>query len=159
MDITVLNNGNLQVDNAKIIFRNFRGEASQFNRDGDRNFALLIPDQETAERLVNDGWNVKIKPAREEGEDPFRYMPIKVKFNARGPRVYLVTGESHNLIEEDMIDMLDEIDIMYVNMDIRPYHWDVRGATGVSAYLSAMEVYQNIDRFAARYAEEESPEE
>ena len=31
--------------------------------------------------------------------------------------------------------------------------------TGRTAYLQSMEVIQEIDRFAARYAEEESPEE
>ena len=50
--------------------------------------------------------------------------------------------------------MLDEIDIASVNMDLRPYDWEVNGKTGRSAYLQAMEVTQNIDRFGAKYAEE-----
>lgn len=159
MRVTCLENGNLQVDDARIIYRNFRGEASQFNREGDRNFSLVIPDEETANLLIEDGWNVKIKPPIEEGEEPFMRLPIKVKFNGRGPRIYLITGNSHNIITEDMIEMLDAIDIQSVNLDIRPYNWEVGGKAGKTAYLSAMEIVQNIDRFAARYAEEESPEE
>ena len=159
MELRFLNNGNIQVDGARIIFRNFAGAPSQYNREGDRNFAMVIPDEETAERLTAEGWNVKVNPPRDEEEGPFMYLPIKVKFNARGPKVYLLTGEAHNLIDEEMIAMLDEIDILSVNMDIRPYDWEFGGKNGRAAYLSAMEVTQNIDRFAARYAEEESPEE
>ena len=58
-----------------------------------------------------------------------------------------------------MVSIVDEIDIRSVNLDVRPYDWEVNGKTGRTAYLQSMEVIQNIDRFAARYAEEESPEE
>lgn len=158
MKVTFLNNGNLQVDDARIIFKNFAGEASQYNREGDRNFAMIIPE-DLADRLTQDGWNVKVRPPKDEEDEGFMYLPIKVKFNARGPRIYLITGESHNTIDEELVGQLDELDIQSVNMDIRPYDWEFGGKTGRTAYLSAMEVIQNIDRFAARYAEEESPEE
>lgn len=58
-----------------------------------------------------------------------------------------------------MVSIVDEIDIRSVNLDVRPYDWKVNGKTGRTAYLQSMEVIQEIDRFAARYAEEESPEE
>ena len=48
---------------------------------------------------------------------------------------------------------LDNIDIVNVSLDIRAYDWEVNGKTGRTAYLQAMEVTQNIDRFAAKYAE------
>ena len=44
----------LQIDNASICFKNFRGEGGKFNKEGDRNFALIIPDEEMAEALQND---------------------------------------------------------------------------------------------------------
>lgn len=158
MKLTFLNNGNLQVDDARIIFRNFAGEATQYNREGDRNFAMVVPE-DVANQLIHEGWNVKVRPPRDEEDEVLMYLPVKVKFNARGPRVYLRTGEAHNLIDEELIGQLDELDIQSVSMDIRPYDWEFGGKSGRTAYLSAMEVIQNIDRFAARYAEEESPEE
>lgn len=159
MELTFAPRDILQVNDARIIYRNFRGEGSKYNREGDRNFAMIIPNQELADDLIAHGWNVKIKAPREEGEDPFMYLPIKVKFNDRGPHIYLMTGDRTNRLEEDMVPMLDDIDICSVNLDIRPYDWEVNGKTGRTAYLQAMKVIQEIDRFAAEMAEEEYPEE
>lgn len=151
--------GILQIDNARITFKNFKGEGGPYNREGDRNFAVIIPDQDVVDALRQEGWNVKIKPPREEGEDSFMYLPVKVKFNANGPHVYIRSGRAVNKIEEDEIGVVDDLSISYVNLDIRPYDWDINGKTGRTAYLQSMEIIQNIDRFAARYAEEESPTE
>ena len=159
MEVTFAPRGILQIDDAHIIYRNLRGEGSKFNREGDRNFALLIPDEELADQLVKEGWNVKIKPPREEGDTPFIFLPVKVKFNDRGPQVYLVTGERRNRLDEETVSIIDDISIAGVNLDIRPYDWEVNSKTGRTAYLQSMEVIQEIDRFAARYAEEEHPED
>lgn len=159
MELTFAPKDILQVNDTRIIYRNFRGEGSKFNREGDRNFAMIIPTQDLADELISRGWNVKIKDPREEGEEPFMYLPIKVKFNDRGPQIYLVTGDRTNRLDEVVVSMLDDIDIRSVDLDIRPYDWEVNGKTGRTAYLQAMEVTQEIDRFAARMAEEEHPEE
>ena len=159
MELTFAPRGILQIDDARIIFRNFRGEADKYNREGDRNFALVIPNEEIADDLAREGWNVKIREPRENGDDPFMYLPVKVKFNDRGPQVYLISGNSRNKLDEESVSIIDDIDIRSVNMDIRPYDWEVNGKTGRTAYLQSMEAIQEIDRFAARYAEEESPEE
>lgn len=159
MKITFAPRGILQIDEARIIFRNFSGRGSKFNRDGDRNFAVVIPDQELADALMEEGWNVRIKPAREEGDAPFMYLPVKVKFNDRGPHVYLKTGTSLNKLDEETIGILDDVDIMNVDLDIRPYDWEVNDKTGRTAYLQSISVTQEVDRFYQRYAEEESPME
>lgn len=156
MEITFAPRGILQIDDARIIFRNFSGEPSKYNREGDRNFALVIPNSDLAERLSEDGWNVKINDPREEGDDPFIYLPIKVKFNEKGPNVYLISGSRKNKLDEESVGILDDIDIRSVSMDIRPYDWEVNGKTGRAAYLQSIEVIQEIDRFAARYAEEDA---
>lgn len=156
MEITFAPKGILQIDDARIIFRNFSGIASKFNREGDRNFSLIIPNQEIADRLIADGWNVKIKPPRDEDEDPFMLMKVKVKFNDRGPIVYLKTGNRQNRLDEETIGLLDSIDILSVDMDIRPYDWEVSGKTGRTAYLQSMRVHQGI---TDRFADDEYPEE
>lgn len=165
MELTFAPRGVLQIDDARIIFRNFRGEGGKYNKEGDRNFALIIPDEEMAEALQNDvneygaGWNVKIKPPREEGDEPFIYLPVKVKFNQRGPIIYLQSGNNSVKLNEETVSMLDDIDIRSVDLDIRPYDDEINGKPFRAAYLQSMCVTQEIDRFAARFAQEEYPEE
>lgn len=155
MEITFAPKGILQIDDARIIYRNFSGAPSKFNREGDRNFAIVIPDQEAADALISEGWNVKVKPPREEGDTPFMYLPVKIKFNDRGPIVYLATGKKMTRLDESTVSCLDDVDIISVDLDIRPYDWDINGKTGRTAYLQSIKVTQEIDRFASRFEEEE----
>ena len=148
-------NGYLEINDARIIWKNFAGRGDRFNREGDRNFHLVIPDQETCDALMSDknqfgdSWNVKIKPPREEGDAPFMHMLVKVKFNGRGPNVYLVSGKKQVTLNEDTIACLDDMDIESVDLDVRPYDDELpNGNTFRTAYLSAMRVYQRVDRFA-----------
>jgi hypothetical protein len=150
-------NGYLEINDARIIWKNFSGRGDRFNREGDRNFHLVIPDQETCDALQNDrnqygdSWNVKIKPPREDGDTPFMHMLVKVKFNGRGPNVYLVSGSKQVPLTEDTISCLDDIDIESVDLDIRPYDDTLpNGKSFRTAYLSAMRVYQRVDRFAVQ---------
>lgn len=138
----------LQIDDARIIYRNFAGRGDKYNREGDRNFAVVIPDEEMANELTNLGWNVKIKPPREDGDTPFMFLPVKVKFNDRGPNVYLKTGNVQNRLDEESVGLLDNIDIIGVDLDIRPFDWDVNGKQGRTAYLQSIRVVQDVDRFA-----------
>ena len=162
MNITFAPRGILQIDDARIVHRNFAGAPSKFNREGDRNFSVVIPDEATADKLMNDvneygvGWNVKIKPARDEGDKPFMNLKVKVAFNGRGPNIYLVSGNKQVQLNEDTVKCLDYIDIVSCDMDIRPFDGEMpNGQTFRTAYLSAMRVHQRVDRFAAVSAEDD----
>ena len=161
MELRFKPRGVIEIDDARIIFRNFSGRGTQFNNEGNRNFSVVIPSEDIKDALVNDtneygvGWNVKIKAPRNADEGPFMHLPVKVSYKGRGPKVYLVSGGRTCELTEENIGMLDEIDIRSCNLDIRPYDDVIRGEAFRSAYLQSIEVIQEIDRFAARYAEEE----
>lgn len=162
MHVTFAPKGILQIDDARIIYRNFSGVGSKFNREGDRNFSIIIEDQDVADELVKNGWNVKIKPPRDEDgtpciemKNPFMTLPVKVKFNDRGPIAYLITGKRKNKLDEESIGILDNVDILGVDLDLRAYDWEVNGKTGRTAYLQSICVTQEVDRFAERYADYE----
>lgn len=154
----------LKIDGAQIIKTNFAGrEEGTYNREGDRNFLVVIDDPEIANAMAEDGWNVKIKAPKEEGDDPFCFLQVTVKFSEERPHldpvIYLQTGKSLNRLGEDTVGKLDEIDIEYADMDIRPYNWSVQGKTGVTAYLTSIKVVQRLDRHMMKFREEEHPEE
>ena len=147
-------NGILMIDEARITHRNFSGAPSQYNREGDRNFSVIIPDQNIAETLQNDvnedgaAWNVKIKPPREEDDEPFMYLPVKVRFNQYGPKVYLMTPEGiQRQLDEESVGILDKISIEKVDLDIRPYDNITSGRAYRTAYLQSIRVYQRVDRY------------
>ena len=152
MEITFAPKGILQINGAIITHRNFAGEANDYNREGDRNFSMVIPNEETYERLKADGWPVKYREPKEEGDTPFMFLPVKIKFNDFGPTVILVSGENRFQLDENTVQRLDRIDILNVDLDIRPYDWTWNKKSGRTAYLQGMEVTQKLDRFAARFA-------
>lgn len=158
MRVTFAPRGILQIDDAKLVYRNFRGEGSKFNRPGERNFAIIIDDANLADELIAEGWNVRIKPPTGDYENPFMYLPVKIKFNDRGPYFRLVSNGRTTVLDEDSIACLDRVEILSADIDIRPYDWEVNGNTGRTAYLQSIRVHQQIlDRFAEEEYPGESP--
>ena len=163
MNVTFTNRGIVQIDGARIIYRNFSGRGTQYNREGDRNFCLVIDDPDIAQTLIDEGFNVKIREPREEGESPFMYMKVNVKYHPKGsdlerlnPVAVLVSGRNRTSLDDESVCCLDNIDIANVDLDISGSNWNVNGRSGRSAYLSKIYVTQELDRFASRYYNEEN---
>jgi hypothetical protein len=141
---------NIVVENARLIFKNFAGEESKFNRAGNRNFCVIL-DGDSAEDLRQMGWNVKALRPREDEDEPTYYLQVTVAFGNFPPKVVMIYGKTKTVLDEESIDTLDYAEIANVDLIIRPYHWEVNGKEGIKAYLKTMYVTIEQDVFAGKY--------
>lgn len=149
--------GTLMVEDAQIIFRNFAGKEGMYNAEGDRNFCLLL-DDDIADQLIRDGWNVKTLKAREEGDTPQPYLQISVKYRGkngntvRPPAIVMITSKGRTALSESECEILDWVDIAKVDVIVRPFEWAVNGKSGIKAYLKSIYITIQEDELALKYA-------
>ena len=145
---------NLEIENARIGFRNFAGEARQYNNAGRRNFSVFLPVDD-AQKLLSDGWNVKFLKPRDEEDDPQAHIPVEVSFRNFPPKILMITKSGRRKktteLNEDSVNVLDWAEIESVDVILRPYEWAVNGKEGVKAYLKTMYITIVEDQFAAKY--------
>lgn len=148
------------LENVNIIFRNFAGAETQYNKEGDRNFGVILEDH-IADAMEADGWNIKTLKLREdadEGEVPKRWLPVTVAWPKPGqrsepPQCYLVTSRGKTKVKEDEAELIDYAEITNVDLIVRPYDWEVNGKTGRKAYLKSIYVTIVEDPLALKYAD------
>lgn len=146
-------NQNVNIENARLLFKNFSGEAGKFNPPGRRNFNVVIP-HEAAAQMAEDGWNIKYLKARDDGDEDTAILQVRVSFAKYPPKIVLInsTGKTTILTEKNVI-LLDWADILNVDLTIRPYNWEMQGRSGVTAYLKSMWVTIREDAFEEKYAD------
>lgn len=148
--------GSVTIQNAQIRFRNFKGRETDYNREGSRNFIVLL-DDDIAAQLVADGWNVKTLKPRELDDGEIQpgtpYIQVEVGFAARPPQIVMITSRNRTNLTEQECEMLDWVEIENVDLSFRPYHWNVGNKTGIKAYLKAIYVTIYEDELAQKYAD------
>lgn len=153
MALPVKTDTEVMLENVRIVFRNFAGEKRQFNDEGKRNFSVVL-DPEMADRLEKEGWNVKRKPPREEGDEEFCHLKITVNFASRKPpKIIMMTSRSRTTLVEELAPLMDIAELDNVDLIFRAYDWDVNGNTGRKAYLKTLYATIHEDPLDLKYAE------
>lgn len=143
------------LENVRIGFRNFEGREGQYNKAGDRSFAVFL-DPATAEAMAADGWNVKFPKPNPNPVDPDQeprdaYLQVTVGFDYYPANVFLVSGGTPTKLSEEAVQMLDWAEIENVDLVLRPYEWSVNKSSGIKAYLKSGYFTIVNDPFAHKY--------
>lgn len=138
------------LEGVRIAFRNFSGKEGKYNREGDRNFCVLLND-DIAEQMEIDGWNVRYLQPRNPEDNRQAYLQVAVNYKGRPPRVVMITSSGKTNLDEESVSVLDWADILDVDVIIRPYQWEVNGKTGVKAYLQSIYVTINEDELERKH--------
>ncbi len=148
----------LVLRNRIIVCKNFSGQPSRYNREGDRNFLLILQGEEAVD-LKRQGYNVKQFKPSDDGTEGSYYMPVAVNVGVyRKPKIVLVDG--NHLTQVDVTNakqmaMLDHVDVDSVDISIDPYKWIMdNGQSGIKAYLSTLYIKVREDEFAKDYEKE-----
>jgi hypothetical protein len=156
-------NDTVLMEGVQLIFRNFTGKEGQYNPEGARSFGVILPEDK-AELMAADGWNVKTLKPRDEDEEETEtpWLPVKVGYGkGKPPLIVQITDRGRTNLTEDLVDNLDWVDIrrdpetgLYmVDLIVRPYHYEVRGSTGIAAYLQSLYITIDEDPLAVKYAD------
>lgn len=113
----------------RIIFKNFSGAPTAYNREGDRSFCLIITDPTLRNVLIKKGCNIKkLNSLRSvnydlSGVDPVEFIRIKLpKYN------FGIRGDGD---EKTLFSMLDHGTIVSADMSVEFFDMDVNISRGV----------------------------
>ena len=159
---------NNSIDRAKlegfqITYKNFSGRETNYNREGNRNFSVILDDV-TADSMKADGWNVRVKEYDDGSRRNTLAVAVRFDIDRFRPKVVMVTpkGEHYKTTQltEETVGILDSARVISADLILNPSPWrNAMGNSGVKAYLQTGYFVVEADEFEDKYAEEESPEE
>lgn len=144
----------IKIPNAKIMFRNFRGEKRRYNDEGDRNFCVVLSELEAEEYSMN-GLPVKAyEPKSGDGEVVHLLkVDVSYKYKDRAPTAMMIKKDSKTFLKEDTIGNLDFAEIEKLDLILNAsFYTRTDGTQGVGVYLNTLYAKVFEDEFALQYA-------
>lgn len=178
----LLINGNLNVEGAGLIYKNFSGKPTVVNPAGGKRTFSLVLTKEIADKLSSTGWNVKVKEVRDqpvEGEKTITvswddyiahyqnvfdhaliYTEIVVREESEyPPKIYKVSefnGEkTMALVPPDQWYRMDESELMNIDLVVHPYTHgrSIANPDAKKGYLKTMyAMAMPVNDFGGKYA-------
>lgn len=151
--------GDLIIRDCKIDYRNLSGTKNEYNPNGARKFCVILDDEAVVNRMKGDGWNIKPYKPNRENHAPEWKLEVEARWRNREgeplpkrlqPRIYILGRKKTELGEED-VDQIDGANIDKVSLTIRPRLWEMRGQSGIKAFVKNMYVYVTLDELDAEF--------
>lgn len=150
------------MEGAELVFKNFAGKTKTVRgmtvntprRDGtpDRNFGVVINDMDLAQRLINEGWNVKQFHNDDPDVEPEYWLPVKLTFrtqdhNPSNTKVMMINPDGSAVrLFADTVSTLDRVRVGRANIIIAPFEWsNPRGESGITAYTRTLYCFVEDD--------------
>lgn len=140
----------IQLDDVRILFRNFTGLEGDYNAAGDRNFRVCLSD-ELAKQLQLEGWNVRYLKPRDVDDVPQAILEVSVKYGAFPPDIRIVANGKVTRLTKDTVNLIDSADLERADIIISGYDWTMRGKSGKKAYLDVGYFVVRTNELAKRY--------
>ena len=145
------------VAGADIRFKNFKGEKTNYNTEGQRTFNVLL-DEETAADLEAKGWRIKVLENKKDPSAPaIPSIKVRVSFGTVPPKMYMVTSKKKTQLTEETVMLLDTAEIIKCDLVLTPYVGKMSKDGLASAYLrTGYFTIVEDDPFEDEYAEFDS---
>lgn len=143
----------LEIWNAKVIFKNFKGIAKTFNDEGSRNFCVILDDtQNNIDKMINDGWNVKILQPTVKYPNGGYILEVRVKFDKYPPVILIRKGNNPPVrFDESMVGELDGVNLSNISMKIYGREYKPgKLSTFLREFYADAEVNEMADAFINR---------
>lgn len=151
------------IEGTKLMFRNFAGAKTQYNREGDRNFHVVI-DKDTADKMDKDDWFIKINEPKNEGDEVKYTVKVRIGENDE-PSVYVI-GENKKPVRfnKGQFKRIDRLNIVDVDVVFHQAAstFEYHGREYHSAYLDKIFINileDDLDKKYGIYDESPDPEE
>lgn len=157
------------MEGAELVFKNFAGKTKTVRgmtvntprRDGtpDRNFGVVINDLSLAQRLINEGWNVKQFHNDDPNAEPDYWLPVKLTFrtqdhNPSNTKVMMINPDGSAVrLFADTVSTLDHVRVGRANIIITPFEWASPQGAGITAYTRTLYCFVEDDDPWAKYFE------
>lgn len=155
-----------EFENAKFTFVDFDGAKSAKNRFGGQKMNVRIFDEEEAQMLYDEGWDVQSYVSKYSNETAY-YIPVRIEFydeddrrSIFNPEITLITGKKKTPLEDEMdVKRLAKIDIERIDLILttssKPKdNLRADGTECYTAHIKEMWVKGYQSKFAEKYADE-----
>lgn len=131
----------LDIKDARIVNKNFAGIEKQYNPAGTRTFCVILDNPEEAQKLSDQGWNIRILKPTDEFPDGGYMLPVEARFGDYPPVIWVRKGDGVPVqLEEAAVGELDRMWITKASMRVSGSEWT---PGKIKAYLR--ELYADLE--------------